>query len=65
MAVTSRDSLDKNGSYLADSVMDRYAWAGASTMWNNVNYGTGTVGTWSQPMKKKFTPKPIRKGWRN
>ena len=72
MVATSFDRkyLDKNGCNRLKQMQD-YAWAGTaalgtSALWNNVNYGTGTVGSWSVPMKQKFTPKTIkRRGWRD
>jgi len=68
MAATSfnRKYLDKNGCNRLNSSYDDFTWAGAATTMNwTYNYGTNTVGAWSPAMKKKFTPKTIkRRGWR-
>jgi len=62
MVAISRDSLDKNGSYLEFTVMTDTTWAGVSSLSAGTIF---TAPTWSPTLKKKFTPKPIRKGWRN
>ena len=56
----NRELLDKNGNY-KPSPWD-YTWAGASTL-GTMSFN---VPSWSPVMKKKFTPKTVkRRGWRD
>jgi len=58
-----RGLLDKNGKYKRieySFTVGGTATTGTSSLWSNAG-----IGTWTAPMKKKFTPKPKRRGFRD